>query len=108
MRRLEADVEALRLRVRLLCCPAQPEVEIYACAAFRDELPGTWGEVRASARMKEEIFNPVLVRHGDPRRPGCGRDRLIAESLRNLPLLFRLCPELTDLRNRVAELIGDP
>ena len=102
MRDLEAHVAAKG--ATLLCCAAQPEVEIYACAAFRDEFPGsgTWEEARRHPRMKEEIFAPLLASHGDPRRPGAGRDRMIDRSLANLPLLLRLCPELQALRDRIA------
>ena len=88
--------------ITLLCCAARPELEIYACAAFRDEMPGTWEQSRAHPRMKEEIFEPLLRKHGDPRRPDKGRDRMIRQSLENLPLLFQLCPELQRLRNRIA------
>ena len=96
--------------VKLLCCAARPEVEIYACAAFRDEFPGsgTWEEARRHPRMKEEIFAPLLASHGDPRRPGAGRDRMIDRSLANLPLLLRLCPELQALRDRIAAHLQAP
>ena len=88
--------------ITLLCCAAQPEVEIYACVAFRDDIPGSWEEARDHPRMKEEIFEPLLDTHGDPRRPGAGRDLMINQSLNNLPLLFRLCPELQHLRDRIV------
>ncbi len=88
--------------VSLLCCPAQPEVEIYACAAFREELHQTWEDVRTHPRMKEEVFEPLLAKHGHPRRPGRGRDVMIAKSLRDLPRLLRLCPETKRLRDRIA------
>lgn len=32
---------------------------------------------------------------------------MIGESLRNLPLLYRLCPELKELRDRVATFLMD-
>ena len=92
--------------VKLLCCAARPEVEIYACAAFRDDIPDAWEEARSHPRMKEEIFAPLLASHGDPRRPGAGRDRMIGRSLANLPLLFRLCPELQHLRDRITAHLG--
>ena len=94
--------------ITLLCCAAQPELEIYACAAFRDEFPGsgTWEEARRHPRMKEEIFAPLLASHGDRRRPGAGRDLMIDRSLENLPLLFRLCPELQHLRDRITAHLG--
>ena len=88
--------------VPLLCCPTQPEVEIYACAAFRGDLPGTWEEARTHPRMKEEVFAPLLEKHGDSRRPGGGRDMMITQSLRNISLLFRLCPEMDRLRDRIV------
>ena len=88
--------------ITLLCCAARPEVEIYACAAFRGDIRRSWEEIRDHPRMKEEIFEPLLDKHGDPRRAGAGRDLMIDRSLENLPLLFRLCPELQHLRNRIA------
>ena len=88
--------------VALFCCIAQPELEIYACVAFRNDIPARWEEVRQHPRMKEEVFDPLLSRHGDPRQPGAGRGLMINESLQNLPLLFRLCPELRRLRDRIA------
>jgi len=88
--------------VTLLCCAAQPELEVYTCVPFRSEIQNSWEEVRQHPRMKEEVFDPILSRHGDPRRPGAGRDLMISESLQNLPLLFQLCPELHRLRDRIA------
>ena len=106
MRDLEAHVAAKG--ATLLCCAAQPEVEIYACAAFRDDIPDAWEEARCHPRMKEEIFAPLLDKHGDPRRVGAGRDLMIGRSLANLPLLFRLCPELQHLRDRIAAHLQAP
>ena len=100
MRRLEADSAARGMS--LFCCPAQPEVEIYACAAFRDDLGSTWDDARTHPRLKEEVFQPLLARHSPRRRPGRGRDLMIKASLRNVRLLFQLCPELERLRDRIA------
>lgn len=100
MRALETHVIAKG--IALLCCAAQPELEIYACAAFHKEIPDKWKEVRNHSQMKEDIFEPLLKKHGDPRRPDKGRDRMIRQSLKNLPLLFQLCPELNQLRIRIA------
>ena len=91
----------------LMCCVAQPEVEIYAIAAFRDEVPEAWEDMRHHPRMKEEVFAPLLARHGYARRHSKGRDRMINQSLRNLPLLYRLCPELQRLRDRIAAHLQD-
>lgn len=105
MRRLESGL--MELGVPLLCCPAQPEVEIYVCAAFRDELPKlkvSREEIRTdpSVRLKEEIFRPMLEKHGGQRQRGLARERMTRASLQNLPHLFRLCPELKRLRDRIA------
>ena len=105
MRRLECDLA--KRGIRLICCPAQPEVEIYACAAFRQAIRGTWEEARTNPRMKEEVFQPLLESYGDPRRASGGRDIMIGESLRNLPLLYRLCPELKELRDRITTFLMD-
>ena len=105
MRRLESDLA--NQGVSLFCCPAQPEVEIYACAAFRADLRVSWNDARMNPRMKEEVFRPLLDMRGDPRRTGGGRDLMVVESLRNLPQLYRLCPELLTLRDRIAALLRD-
>ena len=104
MQRLEEDLRSKR--VSLLCCPAQPEIEIYACVAYRDRLGPPWNEVRSHPHLKEDIFRPLLAQYGDARKPGHGRDILIRTSLQNLPLLFRLCPELKVLRDRIARHIS--
>ena len=100
MARLEADIQARG--IALLCCPAEPEVEIYVCVGFQDDLPGGWQDARRHPRMKEEVFGPLLQRHGDPRRAGGGRDQMIERSLQNLQRLFQLCPETQRLRDRIA------
>ena len=100
MENLETDLQARD--IPLLCCAAQPEIEIYACVAFRDSLPGTWEDARTHPRMKEEFFAPLLQRHGDPRRAGGGREQMIERSLQNLQRLFQLCPETQRLRDRIA------
>lgn len=100
MQALEAELRARD--VALMCCPAEPEVEIYACASWRAAVPGGWAAARQHARFKEEVFQPLLAAHGDPRRPDGGRDKMIEASLANLPLLLQLCPELRTLRDRLA------
>ena len=100
MERLEADLRAKG--IALLCCPAEPEVEIYACVGFQDDLPGGWQDARRHPRMKEEVFEPLLRTHGDPRQAGNGREAMITQSLQNLQRLFQLCPETRRLRDRIA------
>lgn len=91
--------------VKLLVCAAQPEVEIYACAGYREELGLPWAEARTHGRFKEQVFEPLLARHGDPRRAGGGRDQLIATSLGRFAALLQLCPELRELRDRIAAVV---
>lgn len=103
MAALEADLAGKG--VTLFCCPAEPEVEIYACAAFRADMPVDWAAARAHPRMKEALFEPLLLAHGDARSAGGGRVQMIEESIRNMPALLQLCPELKRLRDRVAGLV---
>ena len=90
--------------VKLLCCAAQPEVEIFACVAYRSELGAHWSEVRSSGKMKELFFDPLLSAKGDSRRAGGGRDQLISASITPLSTLYTFCPELSELRKRVIQL----
>jgi hypothetical protein len=104
-RRLEEDLAARR--IKLFCCPAQPEVEIFACVAYHNDLKESWNDVRKHPRMKEDIFQPLVERRADEAEVGGGRRTMIERSLRNLPLLYRLCPETKHLRDRiVAHLQG--
>ena len=105
MRSLEEHVTARG--INLLCCIVQPEVEVYACVAFRNEIRERWEDVRRHPRLKEEIFEPLLATHGAPRRAGGGRDRMTEASLENLPLLFQLCPELRTLRDRIEDRLQE-
>lgn len=89
--------------VKLFCCPAQPEVEIFPCVAFRSDLKANWDAIRKSDRMKEDYFVPLLKKHGDPRRAGGGRDLMIEKSLQNLTTLYQFCPELGELRQRLEK-----
>ena len=93
--------------IPLLCCAAQPELEIYACAAFRSDMQERWEDARRHPRMKEDVFEPLVRLHGVTRQPGESRRVMITRSLRNLPLLFRLCPELKRLRDRIAAHLGE-
>jgi len=102
------ELELAAQGVNLLCSPAQPEVEIYATVAFREDMPMRWAEARAHTRFKEAVFDPLLAHHGDRRRAGAGRDQMIAQSLRNLPLLLQLCPELRTLRERLTNKLQAP
>jgi hypothetical protein len=87
--------------VWLLCCAARPEVEAWLLAGHRDKLSLPWSEVVHHPRLKEEVFEPFLARHGDPRRAGGGRDLLMNETLANYQGLLKVCPELAELEARL-------
>ena len=99
--RLEHDLE--KKSIPLICCPAQPEVEIYTCVHFRKDIAVSWEGLRKAESMKENYFEPLLKKYGDPRRAGGGRDLMINKSLSNLQLLYQLCPELEDLKKRIQK-----
>lgn len=105
MQALEAELRGQG--VTLLCCPAQPEVEIYAAAPYSTEIPGGWATARAHPRFKEVVFEPLLAAHGDARRPAGGRDLMIGVAIGNMPRLLQLCPELRALRDRISAAIVD-
>lgn len=103
---LETDLAAQG--IRLFTCRAEPEVEIYPCAAYLKVLGRPWDSVRADRRLKEDVFAPLLRKFGDARRAGGGRDLMMEEALRNRTRLYRLCPELRELRERIAKFLSRP
>lgn len=102
MRSLERQLE--EKGIRLICCPAEPEVEVYACLCYRGEIGIKWEEVRKHASMKEAVFNPLLKSHGNMDAPGQGREEMTRLSLQKMDTLYQLCPELADLRDRIKAL----
>ncbi len=92
--------------VTLFCCPAVPEVEIYACAGFPPAEPGRWAEWRSNARLKETVFRDLLTEHGDPKTPGGGRRAMIERALSHRGRFFTLCPEIAALRDRIVAHLG--
>lgn len=98
------EQEAAARGVRLLCCAAEQEVEVWLLAGHRQRLGQSWQEVRAEVSVKERIFAPFLAAHGDARRAGGGRDFLMKETLAGYEALLRLCPELAELERRLRAL----
>jgi hypothetical protein len=89
--------------VRLLCCAAKEEVEVWLLAGHAGKLGRSWNEVRATVDLRETIFAPFLERNGDQKRPGGGRDLLMQETLRNYKGLLQRCPELEALQQRICD-----
>lgn len=101
------EEEASRNELRLFCCAAKEEVEVWLLAGHVDRLGQEWSAVRGNASVKEEVFLPFLDKFGDPQRAGGGRDLLMQETISNYPGLLARCPELRELQERIqAHLKG--
>jgi hypothetical protein len=92
--------------VHLFCCAAQPEVEAWLLAGYRDKLSIPWPEVRQHPRLKEDVFKPFLKQSGDPRSTGGGRERLTRQTLTNYRGLLSVCPELVELSERLRTFLA--
>ncbi len=92
--------------VRLICCAAVQEVEVWLLAGHADQLGQDWKAVQEDVNVKENVFEPFLGRFGDPRRVGGGRIELMQETLRNYRGLRDRCPELKTLEDRIREASG--
>jgi hypothetical protein len=99
-----AQFEA-ELGPKLLCCAAVEEVEAWLLAGHLDKLDRPWPAVRADVSVKENVFAPVLKRHGN-RRPGGGREELMQQTLTNLRGLLERCPEIERLQKRICEALA--
>jgi hypothetical protein len=100
------EEEADRQGVRLLCCAAEQEVEVWLLAGYRDRLEIRWQEIRRDTSVKENIFEPFLRAHGNPKAPGGGRDVLMGQALTGYGALLQLCPELAELERRIQEILA--
>jgi hypothetical protein len=100
------EEEAIRQGVRLLCCAAEQEVEVWPLAGFHDQLPMRWHEVRRDSSVKENVFLPFLAAHASSKAPGGGRRVLMGRTLSAYSSLLKLCPELADLERRIRETLG--
>jgi hypothetical protein len=98
------EEEAEGSGIRLLCCAANPEVEAWVLAGHRQKPAAKWSEVVSHHRLKEEVFEPFLNKHGDPRGPGGGREALMKAALSNYRGLLDVCPELKELHGRLLGL----
>lgn len=100
------EEEAGRQGIRLLCCAAKEELEVWLLVGHRDQLGKPWQQIRSDVSVKESVFLPFLATHGNPKAPGGGRDLLMAETLKGYDALLRLCPELAELERRIREVLG--
>lgn len=91
--------------IRLLCCAAVPEAEAWLLAGHRDKLGMAWNDVRAHGKLKEDVFEPFLAEHGNPRAPGKGRADLMRSTICDYNGLVACCPELLELKGRIEAAI---
>lgn len=99
------EAKGRRVGVRLICCAAVQEVEVWLLAGHTNKLGKSWNEVRADTAVKENVFQPFLQEHGDPRRAGGGRDILMQQTLGNYGGLLDRCPELRRLQELICQHI---
>jgi hypothetical protein len=93
--------------VKLFCCAAVQEVEVWLLAGHTSKLSSPWTKVRADTSLKENVFEPFLKAHGDPKRAGGGRDLLMRETLSNYSGLRDRCPELAVLETRIHQSLTE-
>lgn len=103
-RSLEADLASQG--IPLVCCAAQPEVEVWLLAGHRHHLGVEWASVRVHPRLKEDVFEPFLSKSGNARAPGGGREMLMRQTLANYAGLVEVCPELKDLEARLHDRLA--
>lgn len=103
-RALEKEAEARD--VLLICCAAVQELEVWLMAGHANQLDETWAEVRADCSVKENVFEPFLKAHGNPKRPGAGRDLLTKSTVANYDALVGRCPEIATLQARIAQALN--
>ena len=92
--------------VKLLCCAAVQEVEVWLLAGHLRKIGTSIADVRSDVSVKENLFEPFLEEHGDARRPGGGRDLLMAETLKKYRGLIQRCPELKELEDRIRPILA--
>jgi hypothetical protein len=82
---------------KLFGCLAIEEVEVWALALHRSELPDRREAVRAHCHPKEAYFRPLVGQRGWDLSLGKGRRSAIADLRQKWDSLKALCPEVADL-----------
>ena len=98
------EAEATANGTTLVCCAAEQEVETWLLAGHMDRIAAPWQIVRSDASVKENYFQPFLDLYGDRRRPGSGREDLMATTLLNYAGFKARCPEIARLEERLRAL----
>jgi hypothetical protein len=90
----------------LYVCLAVEEVEVWMLALHASDLDVAWGEVRKEPHPKERFAAPLLK--GAPHGSIGGGWRWAMEGLngKSFPTLLDRCPELRELRARLASVVS--
>lgn len=87
---------------RLFVSLAIEEVEVWMLAIHRGRLSSPWRTVRAEVHPKERFADPFLAEHAPELGPGGGRKWAMRELGQEWQGVLKICPELTDLKKRIA------
>lgn len=89
----------------LIACLAVQEIEVWMLALHRDELEKLlktkWRDIRQDCDPKERFADPFLDQRGSS-GPGNGRKAAMREIRGKWRTLLSLCPEIDDLKQRIA------
>jgi hypothetical protein len=91
---------------RLLACLAVEELEVWMLALHRERLPASWEEIRGERDPKERFAHPFLAAHAPKLDAGQGRKWAMRDLGTRWKGLLAVCPELADLKNRIAGALG--
>lgn len=91
---------------RLLVCLAIEEVEVWMLALHRERVPAPWRDVRAEPHPKERYAEPFLAAHAPRLSVGRGRKWAMRNVGREWKGLLEICPELAELKDRIATWLG--
>lgn len=100
------ESEAAAQGVKLICCAAKEEIEVWLLAGHVNKLVRPWKEVRDEVSVKENVFTPFLREHGDSNKADGGRRLLMKETLTNYQGLLKRCPELAVLQDRICRSLS--
>ena len=92
---------------KLITCLAVQEIEVWLLALHRERLQHPWSEIRAECDPKECFAEPLLEELG-PLGPGRGRKAAMRGLGAKWNGLLHLCPELADLREKIATWTRTP
>ena len=91
---------------RLLACLAIEEVEVWMLALHRERLPSPWAEIRGERDPKERFAHPFLAAHAPKLDAGQGRKWAMRDLGTRWKGLLDVCPEIAELKTRIAGAFG--